>query len=77
MGIKVKHDIDGSVLGDFAYAAGQAQGNERRREQDRNYELNKEVNAIREKARTDANARFFAQLQSSNEARRENLDFES
>ncbi|MBN1457690.1 MAG: hypothetical protein JW912_07555 [Sedimentisphaerales bacterium] len=75
MGIKVAHEIDGSVLGDAAYGAGQAQGSERRREQDRDYQLQQQVNAIREKARKDANARFFAQLQAQMQAQDQELEF--
>ena len=75
MGIKVEHRISGDVLGDASYASGQAQGMERRREQDRNYQLQQEINAIREKARQDANARFFAQLQAQTQARNEQMDF--
>ena len=75
MGIKVAHRISGDILGEASYASGQAQGMERRREQDRNYDLQKEINAIREKARQDANARFFAQLQAQTQARNEEMAF--
>lgn len=75
MGIRVAHQINGDVLGEAAWASGQAQGMERRREQDRNYSLSQEVNAIREKARQDANARFFAQLQAQNETRDQEMAF--
>lgn len=75
MGIKVEHRTDGSAIGDTAYAAGEAQGSERRREQDRSYQLQQEVNAIREKARQDANARFFAQLQSQMQGRSDEMAF--
>jgi hypothetical protein len=75
MGIKVEHRMSGDVVGTAAYASGAAQGQERRRQQDREYNLQQEVNAIREKARQDANARFYAQLQAQTEARNEDMAF--
>jgi hypothetical protein len=75
MGIKVEHRMAGDVVGTAAYATGEAQGQERRRQQDREYSLQQEVNAIREKARQDANAHFYAQLQSQTEARNEEMGF--
>jgi hypothetical protein len=76
MPINVAHEIKGDVLGDAAYISGQGQGMERRREQDRENSLQQEVNAIRDKARQDANAHFFASLQAQKEAGNREFEFE-
>ena len=75
MGITVKHEMDGGVVGDAAFASGYGQGVERRREQDRKFDLETALVAIRRQAQADANNRFRAQLDAQTTARDDELDF--
>ncbi|MDD5457874.1 MAG: hypothetical protein PHF37_00550 [Phycisphaerae bacterium] len=75
MGIKIEHRPSGESVGNIAYAVGQGEGLERRTQQDREYSLQREINAIRERARQDANAQFYAQLQAQIQARNDEMAF--